>query len=156
MTKGLLMKIGRLLLLSALSLLPLTLGAQEQKKITLKMEDSSLEAILDAIEQQSEYLFLSDVADMSRVMDVDVENMPVEDALRYIFKDTDITWQIKGTNIYISEKPQERKGNRVSGVITDVTGYPLIGAAVLIKGTTTGASTDLDGRFEFELPVGGG
>ena len=43
-------------------------------------------------------------------------------------------------------------GNTVSGVVVDATGYPLIGVAILIKGTTVGSSTDLDGKFAFELP----
>ena len=53
---------------------------------------------------------------------------------------------------------QDTDGNKVSGVVVDATGYPLIGVAVLIKGTTVGSSTDLDGKFEFVLPssVGGG
>lgn len=42
--------------------------------------------------------------------------------------------------------------NKVSGTVIDVTGWPIIGAAVLIKGTTIGSSTDLDGHFEFDLP----
>lgn len=52
---------------------------------------------------------------------------------------------------------QDTDGNKVSGVVVDATGYPLIGVAVLIKGTTVGSSTDLDGKFEFVLPssVGG-
>ena len=44
--------------------------------------------------------------------------------------------------------------NVVSGTVVDATGYPVIGAAVLVKGTTQGASTDVDGRFSFELPSG--
>ena len=53
---------------------------------------------------------------------------------------------------------QETDGNKVSGVVVDATGYPLVGVAVLIKGTTVGSSTDLDGKFAFELPssVAGG
>ena len=47
---------------------------------------------------------------------------------------------------------QDTDGNKVSGVVVDATGYPLIGVAVLIKGTTVGSSTDLDGKFEFVLP----
>ncbi len=47
-------------------------------------------------------------------------------------------------------------GNVVSGTVLDATGYPVIGAAVLVKGTTQGASTDIDGKFEFELPAGTG
>ena len=53
---------------------------------------------------------------------------------------------------------QDTEGSKVSGVVVDATGYPLVGVAVLIKGTTVGSSTDLDGKFAFELPssVGGG
>jgi len=47
-------------------------------------------------------------------------------------------------------------GNVVSGTVIDATGYPVIGAAVLVKGTTLGASTDIDGKFSFELPAGTG
>ncbi len=43
-------------------------------------------------------------------------------------------------------------GNKVSGTVIDATGWPIIGAAVLIKGTNIGSSTDLDGHFEFDLP----
>ena len=42
----------------------------------------------------------------------------------------------------------------VSGVVTDGTGEPLIGASILIKGTSTGAITDLDGRYTINLPAG--
>ena len=53
---------------------------------------------------------------------------------------------------------QDAEGNKVSGVVVDATGYPLVGVAVLIKGTTVGSSTGVDGKFAFELPssVGGG
>ena len=52
-----------------------------------------------------------------------------------------------------AQSPEE---NKVSGVVVDATGYPLIGVAVLIKGTTVGSSTDLDGKFEFALPSSAG
>ena len=52
---------------------------------------------------------------------------------------------------------QDTDGNKVSGVVVDATGYPLVGVAVLIKGTTVGSSTGVEGKFSFELPssVGG-
>ena len=46
------------------------------------------------------------------------------------------------------------EGDKVSGTVIDATGWPVIGAAILIKGTTTGSTTDIDGLFEFELPSG--
>ena len=45
--------------------------------------------------------------------------------------------------------------NTVAGVVTDASdGSPLIGANVLVKGTTVGAITDLDGRFTINVPEG--
>ena len=43
----------------------------------------------------------------------------------------------------------------VSGIVTDDNGEPLIGASVLIKGTTTGSITDVDGRFSVNIPEDG-
>ena len=37
--------------------------------------------------------------------------------------------------------------NMVRGVVTDVTGDPLPGVSVVVKGTTTGTTTDIDGRY---------
>ncbi len=130
------------------------LTASAQDRINLKMQDATLETVLDGIEQQSKYLFICDKVDVSRKMDVSIENLTVESALQKIFRNTDITWMITGTNIYLS--PKEQNGpvdDKVSGTVVDATGYPLIGAAILIKGTTTGATTDLDGNFAFDLPA---
>jgi len=41
----------------------------------------------------------------------------------------------------------------VSGVVTDVSGEPLIGANVVVKGTTTGTSTDIDGSWALSIPA---
>lgn len=40
----------------------------------------------------------------------------------------------------------------VRGTVTDAAGEPLIGATVMIKGTTTGTTTDVDGSFELNIP----
>ena len=41
---------------------------------------------------------------------------------------------------------------KISGVVTDVNGQPLIGVSVFIDGTTTGVSTDLDGQYSIDVP----
>ena len=40
----------------------------------------------------------------------------------------------------------------ISGTITDETGEPLIGASILVAGTTTGTVTDIDGAFNLNVP----
>lgn len=54
--------------------------------------------------------------------------------------------------VEVSAISQEGK---VSGVVSDATGYPLIGVSVVVKGTTTGVVTDMDGRFELQVPKNG-
>ena len=49
--------------------------------------------------------------------------------------------------------PAEETGT-VTGVVTDSEGEPLIGATVMVKGTTIGAATDLDGKFSLTAPLG--
>lgn len=41
--------------------------------------------------------------------------------------------------------------NMVRGVVTDVTGDPLPGVSVVVKGTTTGTTTDIDGRYSLSM-----
>lgn len=42
----------------------------------------------------------------------------------------------------------------VSGTVVDEAGEPVIGATVMVKGTSVGASTDLDGKFSFQAEKG--
>ena len=44
--------------------------------------------------------------------------------------------------------------NKISGTVTDVNGAPVIGAAVMVEGSTTGAATDVDGKWELSVPKG--
>ena len=48
----------------------------------------------------------------------------------------------------------QQQNLKVSGVVTDEAGEPLIGLSVLVKGTTLGNITDLNGRFSLDVPEG--
>lgn len=126
--------------------------AQNAGEITLKMENAPLGKVMDAIENQSQYLFLNDGVDVNMIVDVNVAKATISATLDKIFAAKPVSWKIDGVNIYISTKKDDTAaGRRVSGVVTDASGAPLIGAAILVKGTTNGASTDVDGKFAFEL-----
>ena len=46
--------------------------------------------------------------------------------------------------------------NSVSGIVTDISGEPLPGVTVIIRGTSIGAATDVNGRYSLAIPAGGG
>ena len=141
--------------------------AQDAGRITLKMS-GSLEQVLDAVERQSRYLFLNDQVDLSRTVSVDVKDQPITETLDQVLKGTGIKYKITETNIIISNKTlsedrikeitsshkPQGKSKVVSGRILDQKGEPVIGGAVMIKGTSIGASADIDGNFSFTLPEG--
>lgn len=139
-----------------IGLLALSMQAhsQNRNKITLNMENTPLEEILDNIESQTNYLFLCDKVDLAEKKTIVVESKSLEEVLPILFKGTDVVWRISSSNVYLSVKANKPKTltNRVTGAVIDAFGQPVIGAGVLIKGTTTGASTDIDGNFAFDLP----
>ncbi|MCI5663807.1 MAG: TonB-dependent receptor [Mediterranea sp.] len=57
----------------------------------------------------------------------------------------------KGANHAVAITQQSQT---IKGTVVDNTGEPVIGANVLVKGTTTGVITDIDGNFTLEAPVG--
>lgn len=128
-------------------------AAQNTGTITLKMEDSTLGKVMDTIENQFQYLFLNDGVDVNMPVSVDVTGATIAATLEKMFAAKPVSWKIDGVNIYISPKKDDAQTSRrtVSGVVTDAEGIPLIGVAVLVKGTTNGTSTDADGKFSFNL-----
>ncbi len=127
-------------------------NAQNQQRITLKMENSTLGKVMDAIENQSQYLFLNDGVDVNMRVDINVSNATIDAALGQLFAAKPVAWKIEGVNVYISKKQEVSQGERtVTGVVKDAAGLPLAGVAVLVKGTSNGSSTDADGKFSFVL-----
>lgn len=55
-----------------------------------------------------------------------------------------------GTNLAVQQQDQKLKGQ----VIDATTGEPVIGVNVLVKGTTNGTITDIDGKYELNAPAG--
>ena len=76
------------------------------------MDNVRLESVLDAIEQQSKYLFLNDQVDLSKTVSINVSDADIKAVLDRLFAGSDVDWRIEGTNIYISVKSS---GNQAGG-----------------------------------------
>ena len=149
-----LLKLLRLFVVAISLLSSIGAAAQSQRKITLKMENSSVETILNEIERQTDYLFVCESLDLTRKVSVNIVDKSLDEAMSHIFNPAEVSWKVSGSNVYLYQKKQETQSqsNVVPGTVLDSFGEPLIGAAVIIKGTTVGAGTDLDGKFEFQIP----
>jgi TonB-linked SusC/RagA family outer membrane protein len=76
---------------------------------------------------------------------LELANRPLDEALGVILAGTGFTYQIKDGYIMIVPEPQ--KETTITGTVTENDGTPLIGASVVIKGTTRSVAADVDGKF---------
>ena len=125
--------------------------------VSLDLREAPLETAIQRIKQQTDYLFVNMNVDTKQPVTVHVERKGIEAALDAVFTPIHVDWKIEGTTIVIAPKvirEAQPSSRTVRGRILDAAGEPVIGGAVMVKGTTIGASTDLDGNFEFALPAG--
>ena len=124
--------------------------------VTLRVSDAPLEQVLSAIEKQTTYLFVYDKnVDVARRVSIDVKDTPLNNVLNTLFQSSDIAYAVENTTIVLSQKaPAAQPGQpvTVTGKVVDASGMPVIGAAVIIKGTTIGTSTGVDGDFSLQVP----
>ncbi len=130
-------------------------AAAQTVPVTLKMDDTSLEQVLNAIEKQTSYLFVYDKAvDASRKVSVDANKTPLKSVLDQILKPFNLNYAVNNTSIVISAAPAVATDGpvTVTGHVVDAAGEPVLGAAVTVKGTTIGFSTGIEGEFTLQVP----
>ncbi len=148
-------RLFRLALLVCLSCALFTAKAQTAR-ITLNLQNATLEQAMDKIKAQTRYLFINrNVEDLeSRKVSINVSNELITKVLDQLFTPFDIGYDIDGRSIFIyKQQAAAARPVPVSGRVTDASGQPIIGASVIVRGTTLGVSTDVDGRFSLEVPA---
>ena len=132
----------------------------ENKVVTIHVRDVSLDEILLLMNKQTNISFgyQEGVIDKNQKFSLDVSGVPVEEALRILFKNSNYDFEYKDQRILIVLKsiPQTeaKKDRTVKGVVLDQSGTPLPGTTVLLKGTTLGVATDVNGSYSLQIPQG--
>lgn len=128
----------------------------QNAKVSIRMNNVKLDKILNEIENQTDYLFIyNNQVDINKITSVKVKNEAVAQVLDKILSGTGINYKLEGTHIILTTEAikdlhAQQQAKTVTGTVTDVSGEPIIGANIRIKGTTTGTITDIDGNFSIE------
>lgn len=149
-------KMKTLLLLGVL-LFGFTVSAQSQK-VSLDFKNERVEKVLVSIKSQTgmSLVFSDQLVDVNRKVTMQLKDVTLKEALTRLLSGINLTFEIRNNKIYFIEKkavsqPGSRK-KRVTGVVKDVMGEPLIGANVVEKGrSTNGVITDFNGKFTLEV-----
>lgn len=145
-----------------ISLLTFTAEASAQR-VSISLNNVKVEKILSTITKQTglSVAYSKQIVNLDRRMSIQVEDADVAQVLEKLVADTNLSYEIRNNKIYLFEKRSEtsapavlQQKKQISGTVTDTKGEPIIGANVVIKGTTTGTITDIDGHFDFEVPSG--
>ena len=128
----------------------------QNAKVSIRMNNVKLDKILNEIENQTDYLFIyNNQVDINNITSVKVKNEAVAQVLDRILSGTGINYELEGTHIILTTEAikdlhAQQQAKTVTGTVTDVSGEPIIGANIRIKGTTTGTITDIDGNFSIK------
>lgn len=128
----------------------------QNAKVSIRMNNVKLDKILNEIENQTDYLFIyNNQVDINKITSVKVKNEAVAQVLDKILSGTGINYELEGTHIILTTEAikdlhAQQQAKTVTGTVTDVSGEPIIGANIRIKGTTTGTITNIDGNFSIE------
>ena len=128
-------------------------------QISLSMQNKSTREVIREIEKVSDYRFFynDNLSGLNTKISVSAQGENIRDVLEQIKSQAQITYIIKENNQivlsalgYVSSSTQQNT-RKITGIIKDQSGEPVIGANIVEKGTTNGTITDIDGQYSLEV-----
>lgn len=123
--------------------------------ISLKMNDVSVKKAMMELQTKSGFSFVYIAGDLDIRKMVTIDANQLDEAINQILKGQNVSYEIQGKNIVIKRIQELKVANeqkiKISGIVKDVNGAPVVGATVKEKGTSNGTITDIDGIFMLEV-----
>ncbi|MCI6213221.1 TonB-dependent receptor [Bacteroides heparinolyticus] len=152
------MKITAILLVAALAVVNAANTYSQTITLSVEANNQAIQTVLDHIESLSEFKFFYNTKQVNtnKLVSIRASKKSVFEILDELFKNTNIKYEVLDKNIILTtsqntvsntDRAISQQDKNVSGVVTDQNGDPIIGANVMVKGTTNGTITDVDGNF---------
>lgn len=153
------MKLTALSLMLSLSAFAANADAQQ---VSVTVSNAKVKTVLNSISDQTglSLAYSAQVVDLNRKVSLNFVNTEVSEVLNAMFGNTAIGYEIKDGKIYLFKAAESttalanQQKKIITGTVVDPNGEAVIGANVLVKGTTNGTITDMDGKFSLEVPEG--
>ena len=153
------MKLTALSLMLSLSAFAANADAQQ---VSVTVSNAKVKTVLNSISDQTglSLAYSAQVVDLNRKVSLNFVNTEVSEVLNAMFGNTAIGYEIKDGKIYLFKAAEKttalanQQKKIITGTVVDPNGEAVIGANVLVKGTTNGTITDMDGKFSLEVPEG--
>lgn len=132
--------------------------SQNNVRISLDLENVSLEQVIWEIQKKTDFVFMYGTRDIEGVKQLTVQetDKEVNEILKTCLKNTGLWFEISGNAVVIKKEVTATEGRKITGKVVDEKGNPLPGVTVIIKGTSLGTVTSVEGEFTITLPVADG
>ena len=128
-----------------------------QQRITMQLGETGLKEVFKEIGRQTgqTVIYNDDQLKFDGKVKADFIDVELEEVLKQVLKDQGMSYKFMDDYILIvrqKDLPQTVNEITLEGMVVDQTGAALPGVTVLVKGTTLGTSTNIEGKFSLKLP----
>ncbi|WP_320018592.1 SusC/RagA family TonB-linked outer membrane protein [Labilibaculum manganireducens] len=130
-------------------------GFSQGGVISIRMDQATLKEVFQELKTHSDYSFVysDEVISGIEVNSIDVKDATLEQVMNDCLKDTNLEYYVENKVVVIHKKvpeaiqKQKQEKKELKGKVTDKDGVPLPGVSVVVKGTSIGVATDIDGNY---------
>lgn len=128
----------------------------QEKTIDLQLGEVNLETLFEQMQQRTHLRFIFNHEDVQGyTVNANLKGKTIAEILDKALADKPLKYEIMDGHIVISPKRLEQNQQPemivIKGKVTDKSGHPMPGVTVMLKGTTFGAATDVDGKYEMTI-----
>lgn len=142
-----------------LILLILLISPSLLAQVTISLKNQSIRQALKEIERLSDYKFFynNDLSSLDKVVTLSAKDESIESVMSKLLAGTDISYKQDNNNLIVltlkaTSPKQSNNDQKIKGTVVDESKQPVIGANIVVEGTTNGTITDLDGNFSLQVP----
>ncbi|MDR0748289.1 MAG: TonB-dependent receptor [Tannerellaceae bacterium] len=130
-------------------------------QITVNVKNQPIRQILSVIERSSDYKFFynDDLSSLEQKSSLVVENATIDEALNELLVNTEISYKKENESLIvltlkstIAKQAPDTNQKKITGIVLDEFGEPIVGANIIVKGAAGGIITDINGQFQLEVP----
>lgn len=133
-------------------------GYSQTSKLSLKMSNVSLKQIFKELENKSDYYFFFNEEEMlsKHRVSINLKETTINQILDKALNSTGMNYEVIDRYVVVrkAKESDQKKVTKITGTVKDKNGEPIPGVSVMIKGTTLGITTDIDGNYSLDVPSG--
>lgn len=131
-----------------------------QQRLTMRLGETGLKEVFKEIQRQTNkaVVYNDDQLTLSKKVKANFTDVELEEILKQVLQGQGMSYKFMDDYIILVKQPatpQHVEEVTVKGKVTDKEGMPLPGVTIVLKGTTIGTASDVDGNFSLNIPKAG-